>query len=911
MNEFEKNKKIETLLEETVEQVQPNLMFKAELEEKLRKAHKPRVSFTWNFKGLLPALSSLGVFGALVVFMLWIFQSVELQHGTATGEEFSCPVTLPNGSIPPGMEEDPYSYGNGEIWTTLWPDGKVVMQDDNIEPDGSYAMKWLIYRGVEGALSIEGRRLDADAEPLRSFLSDGYGDHGLQIIALIFPTTGCWEVTARVGEASLTFVTEVVYGEATPMPNENPDLNSTTVTEVPELPEEPQVIQEGGFPWRGTTLYLNAELPPSPVEMSMYQTLVDVPATLEDTRALAQRFGMNGDIYLVTSEVPGFTHYLVVDGNRQMLVFSNRVFHYVLDQSTYVNNPFFVKNENAEAVIAEFMQTYGFGMNYSVEYSDLYGGYYALPQDMNGTSLHLGYAVASGYLFRFSKNGLLGVETSLVGYEEMGTVSIISAEEAWQRVLNSQGGMGTLESMFMTQDAGDILSWSRPRPLNETVTVFGFLSSTGKSVDGNPPLIALDAVPVAGNIADIPENLPNTFVEAIGQFTEENGVRRFVLESWKPYDGYEEGIQGTITREGDLVYITVIEGPKLILPDVPSDLALPADGLFLTGVTRGDVFEWKNMDNRSFRGGGGGGGGNFYKVNLSGTPVPMSTPTPIANVIPSEQIPLDEVIQGLEGLLIVNKIKSANGNIRTEYGLSVRISPEQQFGWFVLKGDMLQELDGYHNRPVKIWAHLDPAGNTSIENGSITLIVDRYEIPYPDLQFEIIRGEQTLTEINGQSIVLFTAEDGITYVQLQPMGDPETSTWNYAKELYIEGYRIPGETYAGYPAIRSFGGGMAGQDGSTTSDITADDPYIYDESLEGASANADILTATIESVKLVYYTPDPRLSTLSGQPAQTQYIQPVWRFMGRYEDGSTFEILVQALTQEFLSPEPENGVPPG
>jgi hypothetical protein len=32
---------------------------------------------------------------------------------------------------------------------------------------------------------------------------------GFHATALIFPTAGCWEVTGRVGDASLTFVVEV------------------------------------------------------------------------------------------------------------------------------------------------------------------------------------------------------------------------------------------------------------------------------------------------------------------------------------------------------------------------------------------------------------------------------------------------------------------------------------------------------------------------------------------------------------------------------------------------------------------------------------------------------------------------------------------------------------------------------
>jgi hypothetical protein len=39
---------------------------------------------------------------------------------------------------------------------------------------------------------------------------DGYGATGFQASAVSYPTEGCWEVTGRVGDASLTFVTLVL-----------------------------------------------------------------------------------------------------------------------------------------------------------------------------------------------------------------------------------------------------------------------------------------------------------------------------------------------------------------------------------------------------------------------------------------------------------------------------------------------------------------------------------------------------------------------------------------------------------------------------------------------------------------------------------------------------------------------------
>jgi len=124
-----------------------------------------------------------------------------------------CPVTVPNGSTPPGEQPSPDHHGNGQLWTGLWPDGKVIFEPGGpgtIYADGSLGMKWWWWRGVEGQLAIEGRRLDAAAPPMQADIPEGYGQSGFQAAGLIFPTEGCWEVTGTVGEAELTFITLVV-----------------------------------------------------------------------------------------------------------------------------------------------------------------------------------------------------------------------------------------------------------------------------------------------------------------------------------------------------------------------------------------------------------------------------------------------------------------------------------------------------------------------------------------------------------------------------------------------------------------------------------------------------------------------------------------------------------------------------
>jgi hypothetical protein len=127
-----------------------------------------------------------------------------------------CAVTTPNG-IAAGEEQlAPGSYGNREVSVGpfgLSPDGKVVFKPGGpgfVTRDGSLGMKFGWLRGVSGQLRITGRRLDAEAPPLRAEVPDGYGDRGFQATYVIFPTPGCWEVTGRVGNSSVTFVTKVV-----------------------------------------------------------------------------------------------------------------------------------------------------------------------------------------------------------------------------------------------------------------------------------------------------------------------------------------------------------------------------------------------------------------------------------------------------------------------------------------------------------------------------------------------------------------------------------------------------------------------------------------------------------------------------------------------------------------------------
>ncbi len=95
-----------------------------------------------------------------------------------------------------------------------------------VNADGLISWKMGWYTGLRGELVVTGRRLDAPAPSAQgNYGAEGYSDIGFRAGGIEFPSEGCWEVTGRVGESSLTFV--------------------TLVTKVPFRPAWPNWLPEG------------------------------------------------------------------------------------------------------------------------------------------------------------------------------------------------------------------------------------------------------------------------------------------------------------------------------------------------------------------------------------------------------------------------------------------------------------------------------------------------------------------------------------------------------------------------------------------------------------------------------------------------------------------------------------------
>ena len=157
------------------------------------------------------------VLAAMIV--LGLVASTGSQSGP-NGSSATCPVTAPNHRSMGIVPEGSHWYANGAIGTGLWAGGKVVFRPGKagkILPDGSLQMKFL-WAKPPGSMSIEGKRLDAEAPPMRASIDHSHDADRFQPSYLTFPEPGCWEVTARVGDSRLTFVTEVMKPERTGQP---------------------------------------------------------------------------------------------------------------------------------------------------------------------------------------------------------------------------------------------------------------------------------------------------------------------------------------------------------------------------------------------------------------------------------------------------------------------------------------------------------------------------------------------------------------------------------------------------------------------------------------------------------------------------------------------------------------------
>lgn len=123
------------------------------------------------------------------------FRHLQLLHVRMPWATEPCPVTRGQ-------------YGNGLLSTTLPLTGVLSVQRDLSDKLG-----WLPREGFTGVLTVRGERLDAASPPMKVLgVNWGYSStgRGSWASAVRFPSEGCWRITGRVRDISLSYVVKVV-----------------------------------------------------------------------------------------------------------------------------------------------------------------------------------------------------------------------------------------------------------------------------------------------------------------------------------------------------------------------------------------------------------------------------------------------------------------------------------------------------------------------------------------------------------------------------------------------------------------------------------------------------------------------------------------------------------------------------
>ena len=124
-------------------------------------------------------------------------------------DQQACPITEPAWVKPPedsavsGTPEFGHYYANegrailASAWWTDQPAYQPRAGEEGIK------MGW--FRPAGETLEISGARIDAEAPPLVAEVPCCYPTR-FQATGLIFPTEGCWQISARAGVETLEFV---------------------------------------------------------------------------------------------------------------------------------------------------------------------------------------------------------------------------------------------------------------------------------------------------------------------------------------------------------------------------------------------------------------------------------------------------------------------------------------------------------------------------------------------------------------------------------------------------------------------------------------------------------------------------------------------------------------------------------
>jgi LysM repeat protein len=785
----DEDEKISQKLNQAAERINVNSQFAAELEERLRSAHRPKAGwFAATFSQVSPVLRWVTLMVLLGLVLSWSIKSL-IPTPQPGMDNTSIPAeTLPPISMPTETPLPPFDY--------------TVREGDTC--------------GVIAA------------------------NFGVSIQSIIVQNQLSSQCIVHIGQ-----VLKIPYPTSTPAPNILPEESATPIT------------QEGGYNFRGAKLYLEAQLPESPNQAHVYELKKDEPAIEVEARAIADRFGIQGEMSTTPSLIYGTNDYVFSDGKQLLQLYSDRYFTYTLDMVKNNNNHRGIPNDNAESIIREFLNTRGFDFPFRIFASELFGGY--IVQPLAPDSLPMQYEPFTPPVLRVTldENGqVLSVNANLIDYDPtpLGEYGIVSAQEALQILLDDNRLAGKIEFFNSGGGGGGGGDFYK---LNLSGTPVPFPSPTAQpSANRGPIQYIVKEGDTLFAIAEIYGITPEKILEANPWLRDEHALM----------PGKTLIIPVTASGSGSGQYI-VKEGDTLNM--IAQTFGITAEELMqINGMTEPALFVGQTL------------------------------------IVPNSHSS-EQNLEDLRGFLSIAIHKKADGTESKEYSLVINKDQTTQF--YRLEGTNLNELDAYNALPILV------SGTARTINHMTTIQVTDYQIPFPDLQFKIVKGTQSSKQIDEQTTVIFTTEDGKSYVEFIASTDMLMNQFTglQGDTIQQEVLIVPDETFGGMPVIRVYQSSVIDA-GAPPMQITANQFDVIDDTEIPEIPNYMPPNLTIDKVELVYFVSNPYYQVNDPNYSQrSPYIQPAWHFHGRYEDGTEFDALIQALKQEFLLPEIVPGIAPG
>lgn len=208
-------------------------------------------------------------------------------------------------------------------------------------------------------------------------------------------------------------------------------------------------VLNNSYDWHGTKLNLIQPMPHSPIEAKVYSKKF-TEASPEHVLALAQQFGINGELEQVPSEFPGKMNYIVNGiGKQKLEVRTDYYFVYHSNfEELYLDN---LSDEQARIIADNFLKRHGFNFEYRFERAPEMQGqqFYIIPLLLDDRTVHFDFLNPWRYEIVLDNTGENIIFSGyFIEFEELGNFGIITVEEAFQKIIAINAQTGLMQTFY-------------------------------------------------------------------------------------------------------------------------------------------------------------------------------------------------------------------------------------------------------------------------------------------------------------------------------------------------------------------------------------------------------------------------------------------------------------------------------